>query len=483
MLRMSMKFRHCAVAPALLMALHPHPVLAQSAAAGTGAADGTIGAAEAAALRAQLAALKAQVDALEARLNATAAASASASASPGAAAPAAAGTQSAAAAPPPTAIGWKGSPIFTRGDLSFKVKGRLQFDAAYVGAPGSVTDRSVGFSNEVRRIRLGGEGKLGGGFGYKLETELSDNAVDLVDAFITWESHKWLVTLGNHNQFQSLDELIGDTGGSVMERAAFTDAFNFERRIGLSVQYRGDLLLAQAGVFTDSADSLANSADGPAGGDENNSIGFDGRLVLAPKIGDAQLHFGASGHWRNLNRLADQGLVYRQRPFVHSSNSRFLATPSISGTDEIHYGLEAAGVMGPFHFAGEGHWLSVRRVGAPDPTFFGAYAEVGYFLTRGDTRPYKDGILGTAKPRHPLGDGGIGAVQLNLRYDYLDLDSGAIVGGQQNAFIAAVVWTPIEFLRFNLNYAHIDYDDAAIAAGTRTDYGIDVMGLRAELDF
>ncbi len=446
----------------------------------------TISPIEAEALRAQIAALKAQVEQLEARLDKAsppaAPAQAAAAPAPSSPAPAAAPVQSAEAKPPVTRIGWKGSPVFTRDDASFKVKGRIQYDAGLLMAPASVEDKAKGYSNELRRLRLGGEGKLGAGFGYKLEVELSDNSIDAVDTYISYEKDKWLVLLGNHNSFQSLDELIGDTTGSVMERAAFTDAFGFERRLGLSVQYRAGMLLAQAGLFSDSIDSLVNDADGPDGGDENDSYGIDGRVVLAPKIGKTQLHFGLSAHWRDLNRLAEAPQRYRQRPFLHSVNSRYLATPRIDVSGEYHYGLEAAGVRGPLWWAGELHWLRALRPGLADPTFFGGYAEVGYVLT-GETRDYKNGIFGGVDPDRSLGDGGLGAWQVTARYDRLDMTDRGVVGGTQNAYIAALVWTPIQYLRFNLNYAHIDYMDAAILAGGRDDYGVDVIGWRAELDF
>lgn len=312
-----MKSSRWAIAVALLQLANPGWASAQA-----------ISQAEAEQLRAQVAALKAQVQMLEQRLDSAASASAAGSA------PALA----AAAVPvkadkPTTEIGWKGSPQFASDDRKFKVKGRIQYDAGVLMAPDGVTDRAKGYSNELRRLRLGAEGQLGGGFGYKLETELSDNSIDLVDTFITYEHGKWLVTLGNHNQFQSFDELIGDTTGAVMERAAFTDAFGFERRIGLSAQYKSGMLLAQLGLFSDSADSLTNDEDG----DENNSCGVDGRVVLAPKLGKTQLHFGASGHWRDLNRIGDEPLRYRQRPYLHTVNSRYLATPSLSATGETHY--------------------------------------------------------------------------------------------------------------------------------------------------
>jgi len=371
----------------------------------------------------------------------------------------------------------------SEGGWSFKPKGRVQMDANYVTTPDGIADKGLGFSSEMRRLRLGGEGTMPGNFGYKLEFELSDNAVDLVDTYISWKSRNLELRLGNQNQFQSLDEMISDTLGSVMERAAFTDAFNFERRLGLAAEWQKGALLVQAGIFGDSLDALTNSSDGPKGGDENNSYGVDGRLVFAPKLGKTQLHIAASGHWRDLNRLTADGVRYRQRPYAHSTNTRFLDTGAFPANSETHYGVELAAVRGRWHMAGEGHWLTADRLNGANPTFFGGYGEVGYYLTSGDTRAYKKGIFDRSPPKNPVDKGGIGSIQLTLRYDYLNMNDAGIRGGTQNGYIAGLVWTPINYLRFNVNYAHLDYTGAAIVANGSRSYGTDVVGLRAELDY
>lgn len=433
----------------------------------------TLSAEEAEILRGEVAALKARIEMLERRL--------------GEAPPAAVASAGTAPANPPAQpspkIEWKGSPRFADKDRAFKVKGRIQADANFVSAPKALGDKGLGFSSEFRRIRLGGEGKLGAGFGYKLEAELSDNAVDLVDTFVTYERGPWLLTFGNQNPLQSLDELTGDTSGSFMERAAFTDAFGFERRLGISAQYRRGPLLAQLGVFSDDISALANDSDGPAGGDENNSYSVDGRIVYAPRLGGAQLHLGASAHWRRLGRIAASPVRYRQRPYAHSSNSRLIGTPALSVSQETLHGVELAAIRGRWHMAAEGHWFRAVRPGAPDLNFSGAYAEVGYYLTRGDSRPYGGGMFGATNPVRPLDKGGMGALQLNLRYDYLELNSAGIRGGTQNGYMAALIWAPIQYLRFNLNYALLDYSGAAPLPGGRSSYRADVIGSRFELDF
>src|SRR3546814_10662323 len=117
-----------------------------------------------------------------------------------------------------------------------------------------------------------------------------------------------------------------------MERAAFTDAFNFERRVGLSAGYENGPLIANVGVFTDNVHDLD---------DENNSSGGDPRLVFAPKVGETQLHFGGSADFRDNIDLAERGDTsrYRQLPMVHSTDTSFRPTPEAGGTKGTSYGL------------------------------------------------------------------------------------------------------------------------------------------------
>ena len=434
-------------------------LLAAALAAPVQAQTGDVGA-ELAAMRAKIAELESQVAALKA-------------------APLAVPAPAPAAAPAKAASGG--------GGVTVKPFGRLQYDFGHVESPDGVDDRGLGFGNEIRRARLGVEGSVPGGFGYKLELDFADNEVEITDAFLSYKASKTLgLTLGQHNNFQSLEELTSSRFLSFMERAAFTDAFGFERRVGLSATWTGGDLIAQAGVFTDNIEDLSNAQDAAGLGDENDARSVDGRLVYAPKSGKTQLHFGGSIHLRDNGDAAATGPAtrYRQRPFVHTSNTRFLATPGLRVEDETNYGLEAAFLSGPLHAAAEAHWLRADTLTPGlSPTFFGGYAEVGYFLT-GETRGYKGGRWDRTKVLKPVGGGGLGAFQINLRYDHLDLNDGGITGGRQQAYGASLIWIPQDHVRFLLNYGHLRYRDAAVpAAGGDRSYGIDVFGARAQVDF
>ncbi len=209
-------------------------------------------------------------------------------------------------------------------------------------------------------------------------------------------------------------------------------------------------------------------------------------MIYAPKVAGTQLHLGASAHWRDLGDVAGTGLTtrYRQRPFVHTSDTRFIGTPALRVTEEKNFGVEAGAIRGPFHAAAEAHWFTAdTTTPGRNPDFFGGYAEIGYFLT-GETRGYSADRFARTKVRRPVGGGGFGAVQLNLRYDYLDLENAGIAGGRQSGYQASLIWIPQDYVRFLLNYGRLRYDDAAIpAAGGDRDYSIDVIGARAQVDF
>lgn len=423
---------------------------------------------EAAALRAELEQMRAQMGTMAARIDALEGELAEAEA-----------PDTGAVAAAPTGVVADSQParvnaLEAESGWTFEPFGRLMVDAGVVDAPDAISDAGLGFANEIRRARIGVAGNLPGDFAYKIEVDFADGEVELTDALLAYETGDATFTIGQHNNFQGLEELTSSRFLSFMERAAFTDAFGFERRVGLSGQYEAGNLLLQAGVFTANVDDLTS--------DENNSWGLDGRAVFAPKFGDTRLHFGGSVHYRELND-ANDSVRYRQRPHLHITDTRFINTGAIAAESETGYGLEAAAISGPFHFASEAFWQQVEQPGLADPTFFGGYVEAGLFLTPGDTRGYKGFKFDRVKPANPLGEGGIGALQFNVRYDYLDLVDAGIVGGTQNAYAASLIWTPTAYTRFMLDYSHVRYDDAVIAAGANRDYSVNAFGVRAQVDF
>lgn len=428
---------------------------------------------ELAEMRTRMERMAQRIDELESQLAQT---QASATAATSAASEAQAAVAAEAKKAPAVQASWKGAPEFKgEGGWSFKPRGRLQLDAGLVSRPQGITDKSTGFGTEVRRAYIGFDGTLPGGFGYRAEIDVAGSSAEVTDLYLTYAASKEVtLTLGQHKPFWSLEEMTSDLFTSFTERAAMNTAFGHERRLGASLAYAKGPVLVQAGAFTDNVADLNN--------DENNSWSLDGRAVFMPKLGKGQLHIGGSVHHRELED-SSSGVRYRVRPLIHTPDIRFVDTGVINATAETGYGLELAWLSGRFHAMGEARWQEVDRLGGPDPTFFGGYAEVGYFLTGGDTRGYKNGVFDRTKPKNPLGKGGIGAIEVNLRYDRLDLTDAGIVGGKQDGYQIAVVWTPTDYTRFLLNYGRMQYSHAFLPAAGDRSYGVDSFGARAQIDF
>jgi phosphate-selective porin OprO/OprP len=371
-------------------------------------------------------------------------------------------------------ISWKGAPEFkSASGWSFKPRGRMQIDGGYLDAPESRASGQRdgrGFTSRVRRAYIGAQGTMPGGFSYRAEVDLA-NGVNWTDLFISYDNGPFNVTVGQHHPFTSMEQLDSDLYLTFTERASFIGAFNLERRVGLSAGYKTDSLMANVGVFTDDMGGLGNDGD--------KSVSFDGRIVWMPRIGPAQLHIAASAHRRNLGSFqATLGTQYRQRPYIGTSDIRYVDTGVLTVNNETHLGAELALNRKRFHFAAEAARFKVDRPGNADPVFFGGYAEVGLFLTD-DSRVYRNGAFERVSPTSPVGSGGWGALELNARYDRLDLTDAGIGGGTQDGYGASLIWMPNAYIRFMADYMHLIYD----IPSAQPTFNADVVGMRAQLDF
>jgi len=505
---------------------------------------------ELAAMRAQMQALAARVDTLEGQLDSAKARAESAEARAASALAEAEAAKTAAAKPvkpaePAFAVNWKGAPEITGKDgWSFKPRGRLHLDAGTISSPGALTSPSLGGNLRVRRARLGAEGTMPGGLAYKAELDFANGSVGMADFFLAYAPGNAPVTIrvGNFETLNGIEQVSSSNNISMVERATFNDAFLNSRRLGAAVAFKGgnDDWRIEAGAFA--AHALDSSLD------NNGWIGA-ARLTYMPKALGGQLHLGVNYQYRDfasniaggtstgtnmpsVNQLAR----YRARPGSQLTDLRFVDTGNFAASGDSILGLEAAGIFGPLHIAGEGQWLKARGYRAGDlaagndafsggnsavvpagnPGFFGAYGEIGYFLT-GETRGYKrgDGTWSRTKVQDPIGKGGAGAIQLVARYEYLDLADDNLIngptnnfttgtstlaalnsrlgrGGTQASYLLGVNWHLNDYLRLMLNYGRVEVEggpQAAIVDPASTlpinqrNYGVNVLQSRVQFDF
>ena len=414
---------------------------------------------------------------------------------------------------------WKGAPEFA-GDngWKFKLRGRLQYDVGYVENPNdAVASKNLGFNSRARRLRLGAEGSFPGGFNYKAEVDFANNnALGYGDVIVTYapSGKPWSATIGNHETFQSLEQVTSSRFVNFLERAQMNEGFGHGRRLGISGGYASldGVFRLNAGVF--------NEALGATNFDNDDWL-FGARATYSPQAFGGMLHVGANFQHREFQSNA-QNFQYRNRPFVQTTDIRFVDTGAVAASSDNVYGVELAGIFKSLHFASEAQWVKVNAVTpadvlsgldsvagatryAGDPSYFSAYGEVGYWLT-GETRGYKNGAWDRTKVLNPFDKGGWGAFGVNARYDYLDLRDRVatgtpatsfaapnfVNGGTQTGYLLSLIWQPIDYVRFTAQYTRAEIEGGPRAAvvvpgssdpAADRDYGVDIVALRAQFDF
>ncbi len=345
-------------------------------------------------------------------------------------------------------------------DASFAIGGRLQLD--YTSADLSNPDSTIE-DEEVRRARLKVFGQLGANTEYKLQVSLDADGVIFEDALIEYSPSggPLMLTVGQHKTHNSLDEQTSSRFISTLERAAFTDAFDFDRLVGFSLGHSGPTHSITAGIFTTNLE------------ENDGGTALAARGTFNPiKTDDTIVHLGAS--WRSRDKGDDSAdLRYRQRPFTHVAPSRIIDTGRFAKADSF-FGVEAAVLHQQFWAAGEYGVAKAQGAGLnPDADLKGGYTEVGYFW--GGNKTYKGNKFNRPMVDAPVGKGGYGAVSVVARFDSIDLQDSLYVG-KLDTTILGVDWWPTHNTRASLNFF-----DANATNGT-ADSASGVV-LRAQFDF
>jgi phosphate-selective porin OprO/OprP len=488
-------------------------------------------------LQAQIDALKAQVDALKAQVQQQA--------KPAPAAPPPAPAPTPAPAPAPrddddTDIEWSGAPRFEGPEgFSFRPRGMLQLDGYYVVRPDGIAATPAnpyGVQTAVRRVFIGADGTLPGGFSYLTEFNLTNSTVGYEDLILRYRApnSRWQTTLGFQKVFPGLDELTSSRSLSLLERTSFVEAFGLERRIGVHVRYRAPDLTIMAGVFNEGLQS-ARTNDGWAVG---------GRVLWNPKLEETQLHVAINAQTRQ-TRSGDRTIRSRTRP-SRGTDERYADSGPLAASSDLVVSGEVIVQPGPWWLSGE---LAVQRINgipastsllgdiatngvrlAGNPTFWGGYVEVGAVFT-GERRGYNanDGRWDTLRVANPVSKGGWGALMGVVRLDYLDLSDTVpatrqdpvatgggsnrcfsltasrcfIEGGTQLGLHGNLAWLPTSNTRLILQYSWFDVQNVPAnfgntglsvpraftdpnpgPAGRRLrDYSLHTLGVRAQIDW
>src|SRR3954468_17165386 len=209
---------------------------------------------------------------------------------------------------------WKAAPVWEDKDagFSFKPKGLIQYDAGYTGFPkgnelrgtvGGLNFGNLGWNSRARRLTLGADGTIPGGFRYSAEFNLAQGSVDYEDIWLAYDVKNSPVTaqIGYFYPFSSLETMTSSKFTSFMERASIHDGFSYNRRLGIAFlanDKKADSWVFQAGIFNEPINTSDVTAFQRTGWQASV------RGVYSPTFGVARLHLGANFQHRENRREA-----------------------------------------------------------------------------------------------------------------------------------------------------------------------------------
>lgn len=282
----------------------------------------------------------------------------------------------------------------------------------------------------------------------------------------------WTYRVGQFKQPNSLEELTSTRNNEFISKAMITNAFGIARRVGAEIQYATPSITATGTWFT--REINVNQRVGN---------GYGARVTWAPIVdieAGEVLHFGASlvDHDTVLDRYS---LGIRPQADIALNNNATLGnlntiSVSLADADRVQIaGLEGMYFNGPLKVMGEYMRQTVSRTnGRPDYESDGWYVS-GLYTLSDDKFGYRGGIYTTAVPNDPVK----GLWQLAARYDKLDANDGALLGGQQESWTVGVNWYIRSNFRLSMNYVMLD--SSRTQSGVLINNNPNIVELRGQI--
>ena len=308
----------------------------------------------------------------------------------------------------------------------------------------------------IRRARLGVTGKMYGVLNYTMDFEFAPGTDGKInDAFLEYKASEYFsIKLGQKKNQTSFDFL-----SSVKHRAFNDTAFSVglapSRKFGLGLTYGGKQYAASFELSGESVDKRLSDDEG---------YSLTGRLSYAPILtSNTALHIGGAVNWAKPDQ-EKRSVSYSAKHETSTTVANSVYTGSIKDVDSTTIvNVDTFAKTGPVWLMGEYTQTHVDRfAGNESPTFRGWYVQAGWVLT-GENRSYspKKGV-GGIKPKKTLLDGGSGAVELAVRYDFLDLTDGAIQGGEIERYSVNLLWYPFDKVQLRAGFQAANTDAFAV---------------------
>jgi phosphate-selective porin OprO/OprP len=274
----------------------------------------------------------------------------------------------------------------------------------------------------------------------------------IFDLALGFQTKIGTITLGKQKEPISMERMMGLNQLQLMERPMHLDALLPSRNTGITLA-NGKPLRRYAwklGVF--------NTGLEPGRSLNETSTQFVGRLTGVAYESEDQrhlLHLGLGVRYSNLKPGVARGRSGPETFFAPD----FVDTSEFPAEDARYLAFEAS-------WRKSSVWINTEYVSAwidsaetMDPQFEGFHIS-GLWAVTGETRIYdhRRGVFTGAIPRRSAKAGGLGLIEIAVRFSGLDLTDGLIEGGEIRRATFGVNYYPIVSSRFQLEYGRIELD-------------------------
>lgn len=408
---------------------------------------------------------------------------------------------------------WNNGLQFESADRAFRVGvgGRLHVDFGWWHAedqvefgPGGVGPLRDGAN--YRRARLRINGTVYETLDWLTEYGFENGVPAFFDTYGELTQLPWVerVRIGHFREPFSLDALTSGNHLLLLERSLVHDAFVPFRNVGIMTHrtWLDQSVMTAIGVFRGNSDQFGRDAD-------DGSYAMTMRVTCNPwydEEAETAVHLGLSFSTRNPPLLDAAGnpissggrrrVRFATRPEFRVNAPNFVDTGLIQAEHLNLFGVEWGWSLGAWFVQSEYVWAQVENGqiggGAPqDLLFHGFYVQTGYVLT-GEHRAYQrqTGVFGAVRPAanffcrtdelhpHAISRGG-GAWELAVRYSWIDLNDGTVLGGQAADTTFGLNWYINPQSRLMWNYILIFRQPANPAA----EGWAGALAMRFQIDF
>ncbi len=347
----------------------------------------------------------------------------------------------------------------------------------------------IGDGASIRRARFAVKGQVTPEWYGEVDVNFANGVFELKDAIVRYTGfNDWELQAGNFKENFQLTRNTSSRYQPLMERPMMANNLGPNRSVGVNAKYQKKWIFASYGVFfhaVEDSETRTYVEDNNKVYGRKEGLAHTAKVVFQPlyKSSDASLHLGAAVSRRKPSTDVDPGEYGGVRISTRNATSinrkKYLDTDvipnvnfSLYSTYEIagHYkGLrfETAYVQDNVHILKD----APASVNKSVKKFHGGYVMASYLLFGGKQKyDYNGAKFNQVKKGRSWGD-----IELAARYDYMDLNSGGVLGGSGENYTFGINYYTSKNVRFSLDYQYSNNDRYANGKG-KLFVGHDING-------